>query len=386
MTNQDHDQKKRECFVQFCKDNGIDQEVNISIFDAFDQIFDRAYALGKKFGISDFSDAEEEEMLTVSRNNVMAYYRDAQEDEEEFHPAVENACNNMYQRAVGRRQMLKRLFGSKCLPDNVESSRPNGDSSEPNVDSSEPKKSRCERCGANTIICAHMNCQDYPPQSEPKYRKGEKVCYNGYVYEIEGLVGKNRYALKGLNFDLDEDMIEPYEHYTEPLSQNSPENCDNKSHISADCNKPAEPKFKIGDKVRYRPSGEVYEVEGKTRRQHYALKGWLTDVVESDLEPYTRSNPNPSNSVELKLQTAEDKSEVNYVNLSQNIKNCDNRLQIAAMAMQGILSNENAIQYAINNFRLQDGSRNRYQAVAECSLAFADALIAESEKRSEHGK
>ena len=48
MTNQDHDQKKRECFVKFCKDNGIDQEVNISIFDAFDQIFDRAYALGRE--------------------------------------------------------------------------------------------------------------------------------------------------------------------------------------------------------------------------------------------------------------------------------------------------------------------------------------------------
>lgn len=177
MTQQEYEQKKRECFVKFCKDNGIDQEVNISIFDAFDQIFDRAYvlgreketitqveieshsveyatdvnnarlsacpeairpqlhpeyemddlanafeaganfALGKQFGNSEQVEAEGEEMLTVSRNNVMAYYRDAQEDEEEFHPAVENACNIMYQRAVGRRQMLKHLFGSKCLPD-----------------------------------------------------------------------------------------------------------------------------------------------------------------------------------------------------------------------------------------------------------------------------
>lgn len=58
MTNQDHDHKKRECFVQFCKDNGIDQEVNISIFDAFDQIFDRAYALGKHFGNFEQVDVE----------------------------------------------------------------------------------------------------------------------------------------------------------------------------------------------------------------------------------------------------------------------------------------------------------------------------------------
>lgn len=48
MTQQEYEQKKRECFVKFCKDNGIDQEVNISIFDAFDQIFDRAFALGKQ--------------------------------------------------------------------------------------------------------------------------------------------------------------------------------------------------------------------------------------------------------------------------------------------------------------------------------------------------
>lgn len=48
MTQEEYEQKKRECFVKFCKDNGIDQKVNISIFDAFDQIFDRAYALGKQ--------------------------------------------------------------------------------------------------------------------------------------------------------------------------------------------------------------------------------------------------------------------------------------------------------------------------------------------------
>ena len=48
MTQQEYEQQKHECFVKFCKDNGIDQEVNISIFDAFDQIFDRAYALSSE--------------------------------------------------------------------------------------------------------------------------------------------------------------------------------------------------------------------------------------------------------------------------------------------------------------------------------------------------
>mgnify|MGYP007035509643 CR=1 FL=1 len=295
MTNQEYKQKKCECWDEY-KRQSLDGEVQwqpVSRYDVFCAAFDRAYALGKQFGNSEQVDAEGEEMLTVPRKRVEKIFVGQMEVQKCTLLETIIHCE-----AAAKTELLYTLFGSKCLPDNVESS-------EPNVDS---------------------------------------------------------------------------------LPQNPTENCDNKSHISADCNKPAEPKFKIGDKVRYRPSGEVYEVEGKTGRQHYALKGWLTDIVESDLEPYTRSNPNPSNSRELKLSTAEDKSEMNYVNLSQNIKNCDNRLQIAAMAMQGILINENAIQYAINNFRLQDGSRNRYQAVAECSLAFADALIAESEKRSGHGK
>lgn len=231
MTQTEYDQKKRECFVQFCKDNGIDQEVNISIFDAFDQIFDRAFALGKKFGISDFSDAEGEEMLTVSRNNVMAYYRDAQEDEEEFHPAVENACNIMYQRAVGRRQMLKRLFGSKCLPDNVDS-----------------------------------------------------------------------------------------------LSQNPPENCNKANHISTDDSKPAEP----------------------------------TDFGREVNFP-TKNNP----TIYLKKS-----------------KNCDNRLQIAAVAMQGILSNIDLFKNALETgTEILSGDGIPYRAVAKASLLFADALIAEAEKK-----
>lgn len=66
---------------------------------------------------------------------------------------------------------------------------------------------------------ATPNLSRAPTCPAPKYHKGQKVRYNGYVYEIEGLVGKNRYALKGLNFDLDEDMIEPY---TEPTEEASP--------------------------------------------------------------------------------------------------------------------------------------------------------------------
>jgi hypothetical protein len=48
MNNQDYEQKKKKCWLQFCQENGVNQELNISIFDAFDYVFDRAYALGKQ--------------------------------------------------------------------------------------------------------------------------------------------------------------------------------------------------------------------------------------------------------------------------------------------------------------------------------------------------
>lgn len=72
-------------------------------------------------------------------------------------------------------------------------------------------------------------------KKEAKFKKGDKVRYNGYVYEVEGLVGKNRYTLKGLNFDLDEDMIEPYA-------------------------EPTEEKIKVGDRVRHLKCGQTWKV------------------------------------------------------------------------------------------------------------------------------
>ena len=231
MTQPDYDQKKRECFVQFCKDNGIDQEVNISIFDAFDQIFDRAFALGKKFGISDFSDAEgEDEMLCVSRKDMQFYYQYYKTKRESESSAEQKAYYK------GRTKVLLDLFGSKCLPDNVDS-----------------------------------------------------------------------------------------------LSQNPPENCNKANHISTDDSKPAEP-TDFGREVNF---------------------------------------PTKNNST---------------IYLKKS-KNCDNRLQIAAMAMQGILSNIDLFKNVLETgTETLSGDGISYRAVAKASLLFADALIAESEKRSGHGK
>ncbi len=209
------------------------------------------------------SDAEGEEMLTVPRKRVEKIFVGQMEVQKCTLLETIIHCE-----AAAKTELLYTLFGSKCLPDNVESS-------EPNVDS---------------------------------------------------------------------------------LPQNPTENCDNESHISTDCDKPAEPKFKKGDKMRYRPSGEVYEVEGKTGRQHYALKGWLTDVLESDLEPYTE----PKENVNLSQPMSDCNKQFDNI-LKDSFRN-ERRLNIAAILAAGMLASEVRC-YPVDR-----------------ALELADALIAECER------
>lgn len=136
------------------------------------------------------SDAEGDEMLTVSRKRVQELYN---RFEYAFDNVVSDNLMGHYRAKIG---LLRALFGSKCLADEV-------------------------------AVAENATTTQKP--AEPKYHKGEKVYYNGYVYEIEGLVGKNRYALKGLNFDLDEDMIEPYIKPEENIAGNR--------NLSQDCDK-----------------------------------------------------------------------------------------------------------------------------------------------------
>lgn len=51
-------------------------------------------------------------------------------------------------------------------------------------------------------------------------------------------------------------------------------------------------KFNIGDKVRFIPSGDVYEIDDRTDDDYYHLKGWLTDVYVNDIRRYEESNSN----------------------------------------------------------------------------------------------
>lgn len=69
--------------------------------------------------------------------------------------------------------------------------------------------------------------KDYEKGENPparKFKSGDKVRYNGQVYEIGDYVGRNRYTLKGVLFDIDEDMLDPLSETTNQsrnLSQDS---------------------------------------------------------------------------------------------------------------------------------------------------------------------
>lgn len=251
------------------------------------------------------SDAEgEDEMLCVSRKDMQFYYQYYKTKRESESSAEQKAYYK------GRTKVLLDLFGSKCLPDNVDSSEPNVESSEPNVDS---------------------------------------------------------------------------------LPQNPTENCDNKSHISADCNKPAEPNFKVGDMAVVRgfkhpllkSDGAIVTILSYHEKDDFyscAIAPNIGIVVAAKyLEPYTE----PTNfGREVNFPTKN-----NLAIYLKKSKNCDNRLQIAAVAMQGILSNIDLFKNALETgTEILSGDGIPYRAVAKASLLFADALIAESEKRSGHGK
>ena len=158
------------------------------------------------------------------------------------------------------------------------------------------------------------------------------------------------------------------------LSQNPTENCDNESHISTDCDKPAEPKFKVGDYARYK--GDVHKVVATTKDNRCYLNKILGSIDESDLEPYTEPTDFGK---EVNFPTKKQSR-----NLSQEIKNCDKqfgdilkgsflkerRLNIAAQIARTLIQGVNF---------LYSWSDDEIKGVAHNSIRIADALIAEVE-------
>lgn len=173
--------------------------------------------------------------------------------------------------------------------------------------------------------------------------------------------------------------------------------------------KPAEPKFKVGDKVRIvslhgRPTPHkgdidmVAHINNGNEEQMYYLENHFYCAYgfsESDLEPYTESKDEESATLHAEsVKESRIASEESHLrNFSQETANCDkrlddiltdsfrnhNRLHIAAMAMQAILGNPDEVYRAETCGKAKQTPQN----IAEYALACADALIAECGKGSQ---
>ncbi len=233
------------------------------------------------FGIHNLtSDAEGEEMLTVSRKKVQDNYAYKMEIKgrhtttEHDKDMITGWCNALYF-----------FFGSKCLPDAHEDNFTSKD---------------------------ELN-EDNFAKSEPIYHIGQKVIYKkkGTIKIIsdidsvrDGTGTSYYYGTKDVNgnnaLQFHEAELAPYEEPTE------------------------EPKFRVGQYAMMK--GKKVEIVGYKSgylcpyRVHVLTENYGTDVMESDLEPYVE--PIPSNSRELKSQLPDSQL----------------RLKIAAMAMQGLLA------------------------------------------------
>ena len=160
---------------------------------------------------------------------------------------------------------------------------------------------------------------------------------------------------------------------------------------------PAEPKFRAGDRVRIScayDNGEIWDkvmhgrivtVKSVYRNAEnkeilmYQFKEGIRDFAEHWLEPYTEPAP---------LESGQPVTERNdFDNIIKDGFSEHNRLHIAAMAMLGILSNIDLFKQVLETGReILDGEGISYRAVAKASFAFADVLVAESEKGGSDGK
>ena len=107
MTNQDYEQKKRECWEEFKRTN-LDSEVQwqpVNRYDVFCAAFDRAYALGKHE-----MDAEDDKTLKVNRQLFCRLCADA-DDYINEHLEEEDSDYTYYQ---GRSDALHELYRGEC--------------------------------------------------------------------------------------------------------------------------------------------------------------------------------------------------------------------------------------------------------------------------------
>lgn len=143
MTQPEYEQKKRECWEKYIKLGGN----NNGNSAPFNMVFRYAYSLGKQAKA-----AEGEEMLTVPKRNVQEMYAANTRLRKRF-----AGTEIGYYSAVIMR-MLRELFGSKCLPDELlsQNSAENCDN-ENLISKAEPIETYTDDCSSQCKSQNHPN-------------------------------------------------------------------------------------------------------------------------------------------------------------------------------------------------------------------------------------
>ena len=244
------------------------------------KVQERIVTLEYSFGIDNLtSDAEGEEMLTVSRKKVQEMFAANKRSKSAF------AGTEIASESEQINHVLFSFFGSKCLPDAHEDNFTSKD---------------------------ELN-EDNFGKSEPIYHIGQKV-----VYKKKGTIK----IITGIDSVSDETGTSYY-YDTKDVNGNNALQF-HESELAPCEESTEEPKFKVGQYALMK--GKKVEIVGYKSgylcpyRVHVLTENYGTDVMESELEPYVE--PIPPNSGELKSQLVDSQL----------------RLKIAAMAMQGLLA------------------------------------------------
>lgn len=323
-----------------------------------------------------------EEMLCVSRKRVQEIY--TQNQNEIIRENVSSSDKDCYETV---NEVFKTLFGSKCLPDEL---------TEDNFANKEPKPKSVSEISeeisdrvAKTIKSEFDKIE--PKPAEPKFRVGDKVAVTAKsvsLYPRPGIIAGQteipgqwvvlvEMASGTFPYNLGESELEPYTDLGKEVVKMRLTTSKVSVYLAT---KEEDEEFRLllhengfrwnsGDPLINNAHWDSYPEESKIHYLHPDKT--VTHWGDKTSETLTFS--------EFKKQFFEEEPR----KLSQETANCDypvpNRLHIAAMAMQALLSNADRMKM-YEDIASYPPSDNLTRIVARNALRYADALVAEAYK------
>ena len=229
MNNHDYEKARQECWDALRKEL-LDGEVQwqpVSRKEIVNFAFDRAYALGKqeiKQEIKQEKDAEGEEMLCVKAKTVREMY--AANDR----LIADHAGDEIEHDSATINDMLRNLFGSKCLPDE-------------HKECSNPSVVNCKhKHGDGTCSLDNKCCHKSQKPAGPKFKVEDEVVWDkriiAYVDEILNDGDYIIYSRVGNRYTVHESDLEPYTEPTETFTDDRQSQCKSQNHPNRDlCDK-----------------------------------------------------------------------------------------------------------------------------------------------------